>query len=66
MHIYGKTFKKSSTEPSPIDLEAWHGPLGSQSQKMLYMNDDPGLTLTGQIWLKLLIVLIPEPGQDVS
>ena len=44
---YGKNLKKSSPEPEVLYLETWHVSfdLGLKLYKV-YINDDPGLTLT--------------------
>ena len=47
IYMYGKTFKNLLLQnQKSYDLETWHVTLGTRALQRLYINDDPGLTLT--------------------
>ena len=47
IYMYGKTFKNLLLQnQKSYDLETWHVALGTRALQRLYINDDPGLTLT--------------------
>ena len=64
MLIYGKNLKNLLLQnQKSYDLETWHVSLGTQALYKVYINDDPGLTLTYFTARSNLVICTSEWGK---